>query len=132
MSVKIYFAVPLIANRDLEKARQIAGILEKLGCEIISKWVLDSSLSPAYTARSIYERDTSWVNNCELIVAEVSKPSHGVGMEIMLAHTLGKKVICIYEKNTTLSNLIRGMPGAVLVEYSSFSDLEEKLSMAII
>ena len=131
MGVKVYFAVPLIANRELEKARRIVGILDRLGCEVVSKWVLDSSLSSTYTARSIYERDTNAVKQCEVLVAEASKPSHGVGMEVMLAHILGKKVICVYEKNTALSNLIRGMPDALLVEYSSIGDLEIKLRIAI-
>jgi hypothetical protein len=71
------------------------------------------------------------VLRCDKIVADVSIPSLGVGMEVMLAHTSGKQVICVHRRGTRVSWMVRGMPGAILIEFRDGRDLKEKLSMEL-
>jgi 2'-deoxynucleoside 5'-phosphate N-hydrolase len=42
--------------------------------------------------QDVYLRDVAWVEGCDVVIAEVSTPSHGVGYEIALACLLGKPV----------------------------------------
>lgn len=127
MVESIYLAVPIIGGRNIELARTIAEIIERLGHEIISDWVIASDPGWGLTPEAVYQRDTKGVRMCDSLVAEVSTPSHGVGMEVMLAHVLGKNAICLYKKGTKLSHLLRGMPGIKIIEYGSFDEVEEGL-----
>ncbi|MBO3802728.1 MAG: nucleoside 2-deoxyribosyltransferase [Candidatus Brockarchaeota archaeon] len=127
MATKVYLSVPIIGGRDLESARQIAHVIERLGHQVISSWVLSPDPGLSLPAKAVYFRDTEAIKRCDALVAEVSFPSHGVGMEIMLAHVLGKKVVCLRKPNSRLSKLVMGMPGAEIIEYDSPTDLEEKL-----
>lgn len=123
--------MPIIANRDTRTGREIAGVIKSAGYELISPWVISEDPNDGLDEAGVFERDASGVRGCDMIIAEVSTPSHGVGMEIMLAHTLGKKVICVYRQGTKLSWMIKGLPGAVLIEFKDEGDLRKKLSMEL-
>jgi len=43
------------------------------------------------TPQEVFERDVKGVKECDILVAEISEPSHDVGMEIMLAYLQEKK-----------------------------------------
>jgi nucleoside 2-deoxyribosyltransferase len=58
----------------------------------------------------VYERDVRWVDGCDLLIAEVSTPSHGVGYEIALALLENKPVLCCYRQGRSVSKMIRGIP----------------------
>jgi len=131
MVKKVYLSVPIIANRDTRTALEIAGVIKSTGHELISTWVLNEDPNDGLTEAGVFERDTSAVRRCDTIVADVSTPSLGVGMEVMLAHTLGKGVICVYRQGTKLSWMVKGLPGAVLIEFKDGRDLREKLSMKL-
>jgi len=124
--VKVYLAVPLQKNRNNVLAKSVSGILLNLGCKIISEWVLWDNPNPNLDQKAIYERNCEAIKSCELLIAELSNPSIGVGMEIMFAHGLGKKIICIYS-HTEISSMVRGLPGAILLSYKNLDDLKEKL-----
>jgi nucleoside 2-deoxyribosyltransferase len=57
---------------------------------------------------TVYQRDIAWVEACDVMIAEVSTPSHGVGYEIALALTLGKPVLCLYRQGARVSKMITG------------------------
>jgi len=120
-------AVPIIAARDLASARGIAQALVRLGHEVVSPWVLGENPGLSSPPEFVFSRDVNGVRKCDILVAEVSTPSHGVGMEIMLAHTLGKTVVCLHKPGVRLSRLLRGMPGITLREYDSLAAAEEAL-----
>jgi len=132
MVKKVYLSVPLIANRDVRTARRIAKIIEAAGHKIISPWVLKRDPNGNLTKAEVFKRDTNGVRGCDVIVAEASTPSHGIGMELMLAHILGKRIICVYRSGTKLSWMIQGLPNAVLIEYKNERDLRKKLSKNIL
>ena len=128
MVKKIYLSVPIIANRDTLTALEIAGVIKSTCHELISPWVLREDPNGGLNAAGVFERDTNAVRRCDTIIADVSTPSLGVGMEVMLAHTLGKEVICVYRHGIRLSWMVKGLPGAVLIEFKDGRDLREKLS----
>lgn len=79
-------------------------------------------------ASEIFERDYKQLESCDLLIAEVSERSHGVGVEIGLSYNLGLLRILLIEKGNTVSKLVEGMPNTSILEYESVSDLKEKLS----
>jgi nucleoside 2-deoxyribosyltransferase len=65
---------------------------------------LEGVVSP----EDVYARDVRWITECDLLLAEVSTPSHGVGYEIGYALSLGKRVLCLYHKGRKVSKMILG------------------------
>jgi hypothetical protein len=59
----------------------------------------------------------------------VSNPSHGVGFEIALAQSQGKRVVCFYSKNSEkkLSAMIAGNDYLTILIYETIEDVEEFL-----
>jgi len=125
---RVYLSIPIIANRNLEIAKIIAEIIENEGYEIISKWVLEEDLKINTSPKDILKRDIESVLKSDMLIAEVSNPSHGVGMEVAIAFLSGKKIILIKNKNSKISYMLQGIPDKEIIEYTSKEDIKEKLS----
>ena len=82
-------------------------------------------VSPA----EVYQRDVNWVNQCDVLIAEVSTPSHGVGYEVALALLQDKPVLCCYRKGQAVSKMILGndLPNLSLYEYFTLEELLKEL-----
>ena len=50
------------------------------------------------TDTEIFERDMAWIEESDVVVAEVTTPSLGVGYELGQAESMGKKIICLFRK----------------------------------
>ena len=55
-------------------------------------------------------RDMDWLKSADLVIAEVTTPSLGVGYELGIAEKLNIPVLCLYRKTTgkRLSAMISG------------------------
>lgn len=69
----------------------------------------------------IYERDISWLREADIVVAEVSSPSLGVGYEIGKAEQFGKYILCLYRKQEgkRLSAMIAGNKNLTVKTYQT-------------
>jgi 2'-deoxynucleoside 5'-phosphate N-hydrolase len=90
------------------------------------------------TPQDVYERDVNWIKNCDVLVAEVSVPSHGVGYEIdfpgiarqsRCALNIGKPMLCLYQKNQRVSKLITGNSDPKL-SIQVYANIKEAISQA--
>jgi nucleoside 2-deoxyribosyltransferase len=126
--LKIYLAVPITYNRDRSFAISLADALEKLGHQVTSKWVLDKDPSWGLNANQIAERDFGALQGSDVLVAEISSPSHGVGMEVEFAVIKGKKVICLMHPGSKLSGLIVGTPSISVVTYLDGEDAVRRVN----
>ncbi|MFH0761910.1 MAG: nucleoside 2-deoxyribosyltransferase [Bacteroidota bacterium] len=72
----------------------------------------------------IHERDLTWLRSADLVIAEVSTPSLGVGYELGWAVEMGKPILCLFRKQEEkiLSGMISGSPGIVAVVYESLEE----------
>jgi nucleoside 2-deoxyribosyltransferase len=132
--MNIYFACSITGGRELEFVyQQIVAALKADGHEIPTSHLAQSevmenerTLMPQY----VYERDVNWIKNCDVLIAEVSVPSHGVGYEIAFALGIGKPVLCIHEQGRKVSKMITGNPDPALL-VKNYSNVEEAISQAI-
>lgn len=117
-----------------ETYKKIFLALEKIGCKVATLHVLDESgeAERGMSDEEIFERDMKHIDECDVLVAEVSTPSTGVGIEIQQALCKGKRVICLYlpEAKCRVSALVLGNPKIAKVEYT-IGTLEEKLREAL-
>ena len=84
--MNIYFACSITGDRDFESAYQeIVAALTMDGHEIPTSHLAQSEVienERILVPRDVYERDVNWIKNCDVLIAEVSMPSHGVGYGI--------------------------------------------------
>jgi nucleoside 2-deoxyribosyltransferase len=135
--MKIYFAGSISAGRhDVPIYQKIIAILKTHG-KVLTEFIGNDELSnlgeSKLTDKEIHDRDVDWLLSSDLIVAEVSTPSLGVGYEIGRALENGKKVVCLYRKmeGKRLSAMIKGAPGLVVKEYRLEDDFDQLISALI-
>ena len=127
--MKIYFSCSLTGGRADEAAYSaIVDELQARGHAVLTAHlaragVMDEELVADPWA--VYERDVAWIGEADVLIAEVSTPSHGVGYEIALALGLRKPVLCCYRQGVRVSKMITGnnSPGLALLAYGDLSQL---------
>lgn len=132
-NVKIYFAGSIRGGReDSPLYRHIIRELKKYG-EVLTEHVGDDRLMETgesqMTDRDIHDRDMAWIKSADIMIAEVSTPSLGVGYEIASALHLGKKLYCLFNLNrgNNLSAMIRGSKHVNVYDYTSIHDIKNFL-----
>ena len=99
--MKIYFGFTVAGDRSgIEIARKVVLQLEEMGHEVLTRhlvsekaWEADRLISP----QEVYRRDMTWLEQCELFIAEVSGSSFGLGFETgYLLGATTKKVVLLY------------------------------------
>ena len=130
--MKIYFSGSIRGGRDDVKIyHQIITYLKSFG-EVLTEHIGDSSLDSSGEKKddaSIHNKDMEFLMACDLVVAEVTNPSLGVGYEIGRAIENNKKVICIYReiKNKKISAMILGSKDISSFEYQDLESLKKIL-----
>jgi len=112
--MNIYFACSITGGREFESVYQeiVRALVEK-GHEVPTAHLAESGIGAVEAVISpndVYERDANWIRACDLLIAEVSVPSHGVGYEIGFALGIGKPVLALYQSGRKLSKMISGNP----------------------
>ncbi|MCI4438438.1 hypothetical protein JHC27_01060 [archaeon] len=125
--MRVYLSVPIIGGRNLELAKTISNVIIECGHELTSEWVISEDPGFSASPNYVYERDTSGVKTSDIIVAEVSTPSHGVGMEIMLAITLRKRIIALARRDAQISRMLLGAPNIEWIFYDEIEEMTQKL-----
>lgn len=119
--VHVYISGPIIhANlRKDDFYRAVVGHLALRGFHVFAP----QFFGPADPAE-IYTRDVEHVRKCDFLIGEVSNPSLGVGMEIMLAIELDTPVLLFRHREADpLSKMVLGADGKALFEYSSIEEV---------
>lgn len=111
--MKIYFAASIRGGRqDALLYNQMIAYLNHCH-EVLTEHVGDSELTSrgehALTDSEIRNRDIAWLDASDLMIAETTSPSLGVGYELAYAEQIKKPVIILH-RNTgnTLSAMING------------------------
>jgi nucleoside 2-deoxyribosyltransferase len=112
--MKIYFAGSIRGGRkDAELYRRVISALKEKH-QVLTEHVGDLSLSAVEDKgdKAIYEQDTAWLRECDVVVAECTQVSLGVGYELAYAEAHNKEVHIFYRpKETQLSAMLAGNEG---------------------
>jgi len=127
--MKIYFAGSIRGGRDdKELYLEIINLLGKYG-KVLTEHIGNKTLSAmgedGPTDEYIYDRDMAWLNEADVVVAEVTTPSLGIGYEI--GKMEGKKpTLCLYREQDgkRISAIIGGNKNIKLEIYRTIRDLE--------
>jgi nucleoside 2-deoxyribosyltransferase len=134
----IYFAGAISGGRgDVALYREIIAALEAAGHDVLAGAVAAEHVTAsgeALDSCAIFGRDLAWIAAADVLVAEVSMPSTGVGYEIATArYRYGIPVICLYRPahTTRCTAMVSGDRGIELIEYSELADLLPRLTSAL-
>lgn len=112
--MNIYFACSITGGREFEPVYQaIVRALTEEGHEVPTAHLAESgvtALEAVIHPREVYERDVAWIRSSDVLIAEVSVPSHGVGYEIGFALGIGKPVLALHQERHKVSKMISGNP----------------------
>jgi hypothetical protein len=127
-TVKIYFAGSIRGGRqDAELYRHIIAHLQTKGT-VLTEHIGHGGLTPDgelnMSDREIYDRDLEWLTRSEVVVAEVTNPSLGVGFEIAMASRMNKRTLCLFRPapGSRLSAMIAGCPDVTVYAYQTVEE----------
>lgn len=130
--MKIYISGSIYGGtQKIETYKILIKELEKYG-EVLDKQVADENTiaNEAFqTDEEIYTDLEEKLKIADIIFAEVSIPSLGVGYELGFADKLNKKIIAIYDQNYTekVSTMIRGNKRIELIPYKDIKEITDNL-----
>lgn len=126
--MRIYLAAAMThSGRDLDAIKALLDCLEGDGHHVPSRHVADPrgrEVEGDLSEAKLAQRDLGWVAGCDALVAEVSSPSHGVGVEVAAALAGGKPVLLVYRRGTPVSRLLLGLPGVEVVTYTDAREID--------
>lgn len=130
--MKIYVSGSIYGGtQKIDTYKVLIEALEKYG-EVVDKQIAD----PNTIANEVYQSDEEiyldlekQLLSADLVFAEVSVPSLGVGYELGFADKLGKRVIAIYDELYTpkVSTMIRGNKRIKLIPYKDIKEIIDRL-----
>jgi 2'-deoxynucleoside 5'-phosphate N-hydrolase len=133
--VNIYLACTVRGDRGaVGAARALASALVAMGHVVLTAHLLEDNVETAessLTEREVFERDMRWLNDADLLIAEASGSSYGVGFEV--GYVLGRsdvtdqRVLLLYDhtRRPLVSRLISGNvhPNCTTYPYENAEDL---------
>jgi nucleoside 2-deoxyribosyltransferase len=141
--LKIYLACTVRGDRGaIEGLRAVCAALTAAGHSVLTAHLLDDeveSAESALTERDVYDRDLRWLEDCDVLVAEASGSSFGVGFEVgyVLARSdrSHQRVVLLYraDRRRQISRLIVGNahPRCTHVCYADPAELPARTLQAL-
>ncbi len=78
---------------------------------------------PHEKSSGLFDSNTYLSNSCELVVAEVSFASTGLGIELGWADSFGIPIVCLFKKGEKISSSLKALKKVRFVEYSTVQEL---------
>ena len=130
--MNIYFACSITGGREFETVYQtMVAALVQDGHQIPTAHLAESGIGAVEAVldpQTVYARDVDWIRACDVLIAEVSVPSHGVGYEIGFALGIEKPVLALYQQNRRVSKMISGNPDSHL-QVEAYEDSAQAITL---
>ena len=124
---KIYFAGSIRGGRvDADLYRRMIEYIQKTDI-VLTEHIGHPELNVLEKGKEdeeIYNQDTAWLLESDLLIGECTCPSLGVGYELAYAEAHGKPCHIFYDRNKTqLSAMLRGNPYFTVYPYEKEEDI---------
>jgi nucleoside 2-deoxyribosyltransferase len=117
-AVNIYLACTVRGSRGAVHAlRALADSLERAGHVVLTRHLLEDDVEgaeAALSAREVFERDMRWLTAADVLIADASGSSYGVGFEVGyllgLSERTSQHVLVLYDdaRRDLISRLVTG------------------------
>ena len=131
MNQKVYFAGSIRGGRaDAQLYHDIIAMINETD-QVLTEDVGDLDLAAKEQGKKdqlIYDKDTAWLRECDLLIAECTCPSLGVGYELAYAERYNKPCYVFYRRSQVqLSAMITGDPYYTVIPYETKEELFGKI-----
>lgn len=134
--MKVYFACSITGGRDSAHLYQpIVDAIKESGAELLSEIFASDKIDAKkgvgakrnMSKADIWKWDLDWVREADVIIAEVTQPSLGVGYEIAKAEQWNKPILALFHESSgnRLSAMIEGSPNVTTIYYSTAQEAHE-------
>ena len=141
--MNIYLACTVRGDRGaVISLRELVRSLEAAGHTVLTRHLLDDNVETAESALTedqVYRRDIEWLEACDLLIADASGSSFGVGFEV--GYVLGRaertnqRVLLLYraDRRHAISRLIVGLTHTrcEVIAYETATELVTKVSETV-
>ncbi|HEY2434781.1 MAG TPA: nucleoside 2-deoxyribosyltransferase [Vicinamibacterales bacterium] len=138
--MRIYLACTVRGDRGAVAAlRTLVTALDAIGHTVLTAHLLEDGVDAAeaaLTERAVYERDIAWLESCDVLIADASGSSYGVGFEV--GYVLGRsdrtvqRVLLLYraDRANQISRLVHGNthPRCTVLKYDNPADLIDRVA----
>ena len=124
MNKNVYFAGSIRGGRvDAALYHRIISYIKKTDT-VLTEHIGKSNISLTAQTRAvdthIYEQDTTWLKSSDLLIAECTCPSLGVGYELAYAEAHNIPVFIFYDKTiSNLSAMLNGNTYFTIISYET-------------
>ncbi len=132
MNKKVYFAGSIRGGQnDTVLYHEIISYINQTD-SVLTEHVGDVHRSIQEQSRDkdslIYEQDTTWLRDCDIVIAECTHPSLGVGYELAYAEKYNKPTYIFYRnKDTMLSAMLKGDSYFHIASYEDKEELFQQI-----
>ena len=133
---KVYFACSILGGGDTSTYMSIIDAIKESGGEVLSEIfvhdVINYGGSPL-PADEIHTRDVQMIQDSDIMIAEVTNPSLGVGYELAYAESLKRPILCLFNASSgkKLSAMVRGNSYNTIAEYSDLQYIKDAVQSFI-
>jgi 2'-deoxynucleoside 5'-phosphate N-hydrolase len=132
---KVYFACSIRGGGDTSLYQQIVDAIKAAGGDVLSEVFVHDAINyggSPLPADKIYARDTQMIRDSDVMIAEVTNPSLGVGYELAYAEKLNKPILCLFKQDSErkLSAMVSGNHYNV-IEYIEPQDIKTAVARFI-
>jgi nucleoside 2-deoxyribosyltransferase len=135
--VKIYISGSIYGGREkVETYKKLISNLETYG-EVFDKQIAEEKVienEQFQNDEEIFLELEKNLKSVDVLFAEITIPSLGVGYELGLADALNKKIIAIYDETITpkVSTMIRGNKRIKLISYKKIDEILDNLDKILV
>ena len=128
MNKNVYFAGSIRGGRvDATLYHRIISYIKKTDT-VLTEHIGKSNISLTAQTRAvdthIYEQDTTWLRSSDLLIAECTCPSLGVGYELAYAEAHNIPVFIFYDKTkSNLSAMLNGNTYFTIIPYETEEEI---------
>ena len=132
MDKKVYFAGSIRGGRsDADLYRRIISYISQTD-KVLTEQVGQPEINVLEQGRAmdaaIYEQDTAWLRKCDLLIAECTTPSLGVGYELAYAEKYQKPCYILFDRTKTkLSAMLTGDSYFTIIPYETVEEIWQAL-----
>ena len=131
--MKIYFAGAIRGGReDAQLYNNIIAYLGEKG-QVLTEHVGSTNLNQKGESsrkdEEIYNQDMEWLKSADIVIAEVTTPSLGVGYELGIAEQLKIPILCLYRSDNekSLSAMVQGNTNFTCRKYKTLIDVQKRI-----
>ena len=130
--MNIYFSGSIYGGRQkLDTYKKLIKELAKFGT-ILDEEVADDNVlvkEANLSDNDVFESLVNRIKRADLIFAEITVQSLGVGYELGYADSQNKRIICVYDKNVTpkVTTMLRGNKKLKIIPYTDIDEIINNL-----